>query len=284
MDNRQLYSNELRSKYKPMTKDEEKALFKSYHAGNRRAYDRIFISTSHMVISTAKKYLGQGVDEQDLIQAGNMGVLEAIQRHEPEQKNKFISYAIWWIRNKMLEEIANQGRFLSTTSTEGTNKHRSYKATNRLYQKLGRKPTLKEISKESGLSLRALKQMEVLEPQTSLDTPIPDSRNTLADVIPDSKFMAPDDFALTNLENKLVKFIEKAKLDNTTKNGERVIKLYYGIENETPLTLDNIGEMMCKTRERIRQIKEQCVKRLKKFNEVERRNNRFHLEPSMLEV
>jgi RNA polymerase primary sigma factor len=279
LTSRQIYSRDAKRHYTPLAKEEENTLFKQYHEGSKEAYHRIYTSTLNLVISIAQRYANQGIEISDLIQAGNMAIARAIQDFDVTRGFRFITYAIVWIRQAILEEIASQSRFVKITGTEGTLKHKVNKAIAKLEQTLLRKPTREELSTETTINIDHIEHMELLDPQPSLNAPINEDGHTLVDIIPAKETTDID----KSIHGKVLDFIAQADLGKNKPLKTTILKMYFGLDYPISYTLDEISEEINLTRERVRQIRNECIMRLKKFNSTQKRNRQFHLEPNMMD-
>lgn len=277
-----IYSREVESHYSPISKEEQTELFTRYKEhGDRKAYNRIYKSVLKSVLHIAGKYKGRGVEFDDLVQTGNLAIARAIEEFDHTSGNKFFSYAVWWIRQAILNELAEQGNNLKLTGSKKQQIYIINKATKKLEQKLHRKPNLKELSKETKISESEIDLLTFTTNETSLNAPIHEEGKSVIDSIPDNKFNSPESFALDAIKEKIIKEIEDAKLDRYP-NGELIFKLYYGFQNNVSHNLSEIGERLNRSRERIRQIHNDCLKQFRKYNDIRRQKNEFHLTPTTI--
>lgn len=283
LNSNQLFSRDIERHYATTTKTEETYLFRLYkETGNRKAYNKIYNSAIKFVISVAHRYKNQGVELEDLIGAGNIFLHRAITDFKPNPDNKFLSYAVWWIRHGILDEIANQSRNVRITVAESNKKHQVNKATEKLAHELGRIPTLKELSKETKLTIKELNILMQIDNFSHLDAKMGDEGNTLMDTLADHNELHSDAILNEKTRENILNFIQGANL-NRHKDGEKIIKMYYGIGEPVNYTLDEIGERIGKTRERVRQIRNDCINTLKKHNKTQKREHNLHLTKSMLD-
>jgi RNA polymerase primary sigma factor len=197
----------------------------------------------------------------DLINEGNMGLIIAAKRFDETKGFKFISYAVWWIRQAILSALAEQSRIVRLPLNRVGALHKIGKTTKSLEQKFGREPTANEIADELGMSPHeVMDTLNISSRHLSLDAPFNDGEdNKLLDVLEDKYQHSPDEKAI---ENSLKLEIEKA-LSTLTDREAEVIRLYFGINRDYPLTLEDIGKIFKITRERVRQIKEKALNRLR---------------------
>jgi RNA polymerase primary sigma factor len=255
-----------------LTKAEEKVLFIEAKQGNQKAVNKLLLSNLKFVVKVARHYNNQGVDLEDLISAGNIGLHRAIHEFDHTRNYKFISYAVNWIRAYIMEELATQSRFLKVNQRAGNQKSKIDKASDKLYQKLGRTPTLKELSEETKISIERLKEMEVLNPQSSLNAKVGDTE--LQNLIPDQN---ENNEISQDLQEKFLNFVNSAPLTDKQRD---IITRYIGIGYEgNSYTLEEISEKYNVTRERIRVIKDDCLAILKRYND-----RTVTLTPDLIEV
>lgn len=214
------------------------------------------------VVSIAKQYANQGLSLEDLINDGNLGLIKAAHRFDEKRGYKFISYAVWWIRQAMLQSLAEHSRIVRLPLNRAGTLYKIGKASRQLDQELGRAPNALEIAKRLKLSEDEVKDtMHIANTHISLDDPYSSDQddNALVDYLMDENAEMPDESAF---DHALSEDMEKAL--NTLSERERVIlSLYFGLNGEDPLTLEEIGKELGLTRERIRQIKEKAILRLR---------------------
>ena len=264
-----IYMAEI-GKEKSMTIKEQTEHFTAYKEnGSRKAFNSLLTRNAKFVVKMAHNYKNQGLDLEDLIGVGNLGLARAIEDFEYKTSTlKFISYAVWWIRQHMLNELAKQSRFLSITTAEAYMKQNIDKADAKLRQKLTRKPTVFELATELqsryGLkqSIKHITHMTVLEPQASIYKPIGSDGNAqLHDILEDKNTLKADDELIEGeLPNRIGNILDNMK--SLKKMDCIVLKLYFGI-NKHKLTYNyqEIGDLYGLTRQRIEQI---CNKSLAK--------------------
>jgi RNA polymerase primary sigma factor len=235
----------------------------------------------NFVIKIAHNYKNKGVDLDDLIQAGNLALDKSIKEFDHTKNIKFISYAVNWIRQAMLQEMAENSRFLKVNTGKTNQLNTINKTVQRMEQGLGRKPTMEEISEETKVSLSELNVLEVLKTQSRLDDPIGENM-TVLDTISDDKFGSPDNCDLNSVNKKIINFIDNSSIEK--EEHRNILKEYFGMTNGVPHDLTELADRFNYTSERIRQIKNECVKSLQFFTKKEQKSNRFHLTPDMMEV
>ncbi len=244
-----------------LERPQERILARQVKLGNQWALDRLVKANLRFVVSVARQYQNQGLSLEDLINEGNVGLVRAAKRFDESRGFKFISYAVWWIRQAILQALAEQSRIVRLPLNRVGVLHKIGKVAARLEQRLGREPTPNEIAGEMELSDKEVSgTMSISNGHLSLDAPFSTSEdNSLIDVLEDESSPPPD----AELErNSLRLEIEKA-LETLTPREAEVISLYFGLGRDKALTLEEIGIRFCLTRERIRQIKEKAIRRLR---------------------
>ena len=244
-----------------LTAAEEVELAKKIRLGDHEALDRLTKANLRFVVSVAKQYQNQGLSLADLINEGNIGLIKAAKRFDETRGFKFISYAVWWIRQAILQALAEQSRIVRLPLNRVGTLHKIGKISSSLEQDLGREPSPDEIAKKLALTeVEVSDTLKISNSHLSLDAPFSDSEdNSLLDVLEDELQPAPDECLL---DESLRIEIEKA-LDSLTPREAEVINLYFGLSHEKPLTLEEIGARFSLTRERVRQIKEKAIRRLR---------------------
>ncbi|HJY64369.1 MAG TPA: RNA polymerase sigma factor RpoD/SigA [Ignavibacteria bacterium] len=227
----------------------------------QKALEKLTKANLRFVVSVAKQYQNQGLSLGDLINEGNLGLIKAAKRFDETRGFKFISYAVWWIRQSILQALAEQSRIVRLPLNRVGALNKIGKAYSTLEQEYEREPSADELAEQLDMSLYEVSDtLKISGRHLSIDAPFvhgEDSR--LVDIMPNQNQPLPD-HALINESLK----IEINRALNTLSPRERdVLKLYYGLDQENPLTLEEIGEKFKLTRERVRQIKEKAIRRLK---------------------
>jgi RNA polymerase primary sigma factor len=230
-------------------------------AGDEDAVAKLVRANLRFVISVAKKYQNRGVSLIDLIQEGNVGLVTAARKFDPEQGVKFISYAVWWIRQAILAALANQGRAVRVPLNRASDLARIFRERERLKQELRRDPTIPEIAQAANLTPEIVTSLQTLNAaEIRLDAPIGDSDDSqLVERFIVDEAYEPE---LAVEERLLAEQIERA-LDTLTPRDARVLRLYFGLEGGREHTLEEIGNMLGVTRERVRQLRDRALKRLR---------------------
>jgi RNA polymerase primary sigma factor len=244
-----------------LRREEEVELAKRVQAGDGAALHHLVQANLRFVVSIAKQYSNQGLSLEDLINEGNLGLIKAAQRFDHRRGFKFISYAVWWVRQAMLQALAEQSRIVRLPLNRAGTLYRLGKVQRALCQELGRQPTVDEIAKRVGLPREEVREtLSIASSYLSLDDPFEDDDdNSLMDCIADESSARPDEVTFGHtLEQDL-----RAALRKLDAREEKILRLYFGIDGAPPFTLEQIGAQMGLTRERIRQIKERALAKLR---------------------
>jgi RNA polymerase primary sigma factor len=249
------------SAYPLIDRDEEVRLAQRIREKDGEALDKLVRSNLRFVVSVAKKYQNQGVALSDLINEGNLGLIRAAHKFDETKGIKFISYAVWWIRQAILQALAEQSRIVRVPLNRAGTLHRIGKRANALLQELGREPTHEEIAEEMDITEEEVaKTISISQTHLSLDAPLtPGEDNKLLDYLPDNLNPTPDELTF---EKALTESIEEA-LSSLKEREAKILRLYFGLDGEEPMTLEQIGSLLGITRERVRQIKEKALSRLR---------------------
>ena len=256
-----LYLNDIR-RYPLLSREEEVELARSARAGDMKAQEKLVRSNLRFVVSIAKKYVGNGVPLEDLINDGNVGLVKAAERFDPERGFKFISYAVWWIRQSILVSVSENSRMIRMPMNRVGLAQKATKLSRKLEQDLGRDPDAEELAKELGVTREEIEEVTTFSQATlSLDQPVHDEGNetTFMDQIVDDYNEAPDKGAYAD---SLKRDMDRA-LESLTDRERTILVRYYGLNGVKARTLEDIGKEMGYTRERIRQIKEQAIDKLR---------------------
>ena len=247
--------------FEPLNPDREVELAIKIKQDNHSALEELVKANLRFVVSVAKDYQGQGLPLTDLINEGNLGLIKAAGRFDETRGFKFISYAVWWIRQSILKALAEHSRIVRLPLNRVGTISKITKTAEKLEAEIERSPNEKEIGRQLNMtSDEVIDAMRISRRHQSLNAPFRDGdKNSLIDIIKDDNQIAPD----TPLMNDSLKDEIRNSLD-TLKDRERmVIKMYFGIERDYALTLNEIGEEFNLTRERVRQIKEKAIRRLR---------------------
>ena len=240
---------------------EEVDLARRIKQGDQDALHRLTQANLRFVVSVAKKYQGQGLSLTDLINEGNYGLIKAAQRFDETRGFKFISYAVWWIRQAILQALAEQSRVVRLPLNRIGTISKIRKTSARLAQEHERAPNLEELANELEIDVAKVREaMQHTGRHLSMDAPFNDNDdNSLLDVLPSDEGISPDD---SLLEESVKIDIERALSLLHAREAE-ITRLYFGIGREHPLTLEEIGQRFGLTRERVRQIKEKGLRKLR---------------------
>ena len=244
-----------------ITADEEVELAQRIKAGDQVALEKLTKANLRFVVSVAKQYQNQGLTLPDLINEGNLGLIKAAQRFDETRGFKFISYAVWWIRQSILQALAEQSRIVRLPLNKIGSINKINKAFAFLEQAHERQPSPEEIAKELDMTVEDVKQsLKNSGRHVSMDAPLIDGEDSnLYDVLRSGESPNPD---RELLHESLRTEIERA-LETLTPREADVIRLYFGLAGQHSMTLEEIGETFDLTRERVRQIKEKAIRRLK---------------------
>jgi len=254
-----LYLSEI-GRYEPLPPEREVELAIRIQKDDDLAMKELIESNLRFVVSVAKKYQGNGLSLADLINEGNLGLIKAAKRFDHSRGFKFISYAVWWIRQSILQALAEQARLIRLPLNRVGTITKITRVAEKLEAEIERQPKANEISHQLEMTPdEVVNAMQYSRRHSSLDTPFQDGEdNSLMDVLEDTLDIGPDD----KLMRESMKEDVKASLDTLADRERSVIEMYYGINRESALTLNEIGEEFSLTRERVRQIKAKAIQRL----------------------
>ncbi|MEK6650885.1 MAG: sigma-70 family RNA polymerase sigma factor [Bacteroidota bacterium] len=240
---------------------EEIDLARRIKKGDQKALEKLTKANLRFVVSVAKQYQNQGLSLGDLINEGNLGLIKAAKRFDETRGFKFISYAVWWIRQSILQALAEQSRIVRLPLNRVGALNKIGKAFSTLEQEFEREPSASELAEELDMSLFEVSDtLKISGRHLSMDAPFAQGEdNRLLDVIQDSRQPSPDSGLM---EESLREEVRRA-LNTLSEREAQVIRLYFGLDQEHSLTLEEIGEKFNLTRERVRQIKEKAIRRLR---------------------
>lgn len=244
-----------------LTPDEEIELAVRIRKNDATALEKLVKANLRFVVSVAKQYQNQGLSLGDLINEGNLGLIKAARRFDETRGFKFISYAVWWIRQSILQAQAEQSRIVRLPLNRVGALNKIGKAYNNLEQEYEREPSAHELAQELDMDISEISDtLKISGRAISMDAPfIQGDENRLIDILENEEQPSPD---YTLMSESLRREIERALATLSEREAE-VIKLYFGLNNEHSLTLEEIGEKFNLTRERVRQIKEKAIRRLR---------------------
>ena len=255
------YFHEIENSVGLSAKDEIE-IAKQIQRGDETALSSLVQANLRFVVSVAKQYQNLGLPLADLINEGNLGLIIAAKRFDGSKGFKFISYAVWWIRQSILQALAEQSRIVRLPLNRIGELTRVNKILNQLEQKFGRPPEVEEIAAELDVEASDMDMLlRLAQRPVSLETPCDESEpdRCFGDLLPDEATQACDEVLS---EEELKEEIELA-MDALTESEARVLRMYYGLDGNEPMTLEEIGVYVGRTRERVRQIKEKALQKLR---------------------
>lgn len=252
------------AKVQLITADEEVELARRIKEGDQVALEKLTKANLRFVVSVAKQYQNQGLGLGDLISEGNLGLIKAAQRFDETRGFKFISYAVWWIRQSIMQAIAEHARLVRLPLNRIGNLNKIHRAFRELEQEYEREPTSEEIAAQLEMTAEeVMETMKLRAHHTSMNAPIGDSEDgTLLDVLVNDE----DDSPVDDLMSDSLKTEVDRALNTLTQKERQVVTYFFGLNGQSSLTLEEIGLQMGLTRERVRQIKEKGVRRLRQTN------------------
>ncbi len=254
------YLHEI-GKVELLTAEEEVSLARRIRKGDNDALNKLIRANLRFVVSVSKQYQNQGLSLPDLINEGNLGLIKAAQRFDETRGFKFISYAVWWIRQSILQALAEQARIVRLPLNKIGSINKINRTLNQLEQDFEREPSADEIAKALEISPNEVKKsMANSGRHVSMDAPISsEEEGNMYDVMQSDDTPSPDK---TLINDSLRKEIDRALTTLSRREGD-ILRCYFGLNGQAPNTLEEIGEKFDLTRERVRQIKEKAIRRLK---------------------
>ncbi len=253
-----LYLSEI-ARIPLLSREEEQALARRARAGDDEAKTRLIEANLRLVVQVARRYMNRGLPLPDLIEEGNLGLLRAVEKFEPERGTRFSTYATWWIRHAIVRALANQARVIRLPVHVEALLGRYVKEQQRLSHELGRPPTPEELARALGVSVEQVGELEeIRQHPVSLDAPLGEDGGRVADLVADQS--ADPGAALTALFRERADLV--SVLDDLAANERTVLRRRFGLEGE-PQTLEAIGRQMGVTRERVRQIEAAGLRKLR---------------------
>jgi RNA polymerase primary sigma factor len=251
-----------------LTRAEEAELARRIREGDQLALEKLVRSNLRFVVSVAKKYQNLGMTLPDLIAEGNVGLVRAAQKFDETKGVKFISYAVWWIRQAILKALAENSKTFRLPINRATTLNKISKKEAELTQKLGREPKPEEVAAAMEMDVEEVRKlMNVSRKSLSLDAPLFEGEEkTLFSYLSDDDTLDPEEQTFESARAKEI----KETLDSLAPREAKIVKLYYGLDGNEPLTLREIGSIFNLSRERIRQIKERAIERLRHASRARR--------------
>lgn len=243
-----------------LTTDEEVELAQRIRKGDKRALERLTKANLRFVVSVAKQYQNQGLSLPDLINEGNVGLIKAAEKFDETRGFKFISYAVWWIRQSILQAIAEQSRLVRLPLNQVGSVNKITRELNKFEQEHERKPSVDEIAERVDLPEDKIADaMKANSRHVSMDAPIADGEDSsMIDFLSGDSSNTDRELAIESLKAEVSRILKLL-----TDKEQKVLKAFFGIDGSPEMTLDEIGEKYNLTRERVRQIKEKALRRLR---------------------
>ena len=244
-----------------LTPQQEVELAKSIRSGDRKSLNQMVESNLRFVITIAKEYQGRGLPLEDLIAEGNLGLVRAATRYDEGVGVKFTTYAVWWIRQGILSALAEKARMVRLPVNKLKHLCRLERVASSLKQKLGREPSIEEIARSAEMQPKQAQDLfDASRWHLSLDTPLEEGPNTsLLEILADKDQVTPE---VEVMERAMADEV-RAALDTLSPREAQVLRYYFGINDEEPMTLEQIGNQLSLTKERVRQIRDKALAALK---------------------
>lgn len=261
-DTMKLYMQNI-GQYPLVTPQEEVELAAKIKAGDKEARSKLIRSNLRLVVKIAHDFKGLGLPLLDLISEGNIGLMRAVEKFDPTKGAKLSSYAAWWIKQSMRRALANQARTIRIPVQSASKISKIQGARTKLTEKLGREPTDKEIAKEINLTERTVTGLRLGKTTTiSLHDPIQHGEDgEFRDIIPDEKTVSPDE--IVQDEETLQHML--GLIDHLDERERTILELRFGLNGERPRTLEEVSQTIGRTRERVRQIQNQALEKLRQM-------------------
>jgi len=259
LESADLYLKDIR-KYTPLSREQEGKVLRAVRKGDQNALNHLITANLRFVVRVAGEYTGRGLSLSDLIAEGNLGMIRATQTFDPNRGLKFITYAVWWIRQAILSALNRQTRMVAFPVNQIDDSDRLNRARSRLSHKLGRPPHMDELVKATDMNPRRLRRaLETNQSTLSLDSPVYDDGNVqYGDTLPDSD-PGPDELLDEARQRRLL----RESLNHLPEREAKILNLYYGLDSDEPESLKEVGKRFHISRERVRQIKNRALHRLR---------------------
>ncbi|MCL7971215.1 MAG: RNA polymerase sigma factor RpoD/SigA [marine benthic group bacterium] len=244
-----------------LEREDEARLARAIRDGDEQALNQLVAANLRFVVTVAKRYRNHGVAFADLVNEGNLGLMRAARRFDETKGVRFISYAVWWIRQAMMQAIAEQSKIVRVPVGRMDEANKVVRTARRLSQSLGRQATPEEVGLELDLTPEAVQRaMGIQSAYISLDAPVPDTEDTsMLELIPDRESEEPD----ARTQREALREVLEASMTHLPEREAKILKLYFGLDGEEAHTLEQIGRVFSVSRERIRQIKDRALVRLR---------------------
>lgn len=244
-------------RYPLLSRDEEAALAKEIKQGNEEALEKLARSNLRFVVTVARKYQNRGMTLKDLIGEGNVGLIRAIQKFDETKKVRFISYAVWWIRQAIFQALSEQSRLYRIPLNRVSQIKETRRTENRLAQELGHEPTLEQLAEKLDLEPREVRKLRIVDKWPfSLDEPPPGHDDVL------HEYLASEDDTEKAAFEAVRRGVIKSLLSELSEREAFILRKYFDLDQQGRMTLEEIGNILGITRERVRQIKERAIERL----------------------
>jgi RNA polymerase primary sigma factor len=264
-NNLKVYLNQI-AELSPLAQEEEKRLGRLIQNGDQQALKKLIEANLKFVVSYVKKYKGMGLSIMDLINEGNIGLIEAAKRYDPSKNVKFISYAVWWIRQAIFNALTRNSRIYHIPQKLSNQVTEMKKVISKLKKDLGRNPTREEIAKQMNIEVQDVEDLEILEEKDlSLSDKYYNEETEIGDKLQDTLSPSVEYSIIKNAIQEQIRDV----LEELDDKEAFVLKLRYGLEDNRPKTLQEIGDILHVTRERIRQIEEKAKKKLSKSHTMQ---------------
>lgn len=253
-----IYLKEI-NKIPLLTRDEEDDIARKAVSGDQIAKDKLVRANLRFVVNVSKKYQNQGLPLDDLISEGNIGLINAIEKYDPDKGYHFISYAVWWIRQSILKAVYEKSRMIRLPLNRANELVQIEKVRKELTKINGEDPDADEIALNVGISVADVKKlMNISRDLVSLEAPAMSEDSVLGDFIEDDQYQAPDAYVMDQLLSEDINLA----LDTLTDKESEILERRFGLNGKKPLSLKDIGDQFGLTKERIRQIEKKAITRL----------------------
>lgn len=254
------YLKEIR-KYRSLSTPEERVIIQRMHAGDKLAFRSLIEANLRFVVAVCRRYQHQGLSMTDLIGEGNLGLIRAAMNFDVTKSCRFITYAVWWIRQRILQALSEQSRCLSLPLGKTAAMQKVSSTQRALEQRLGRAPSSAEVADQLDMKEKEVQRLQILrQPSRSLEAPAGSEEGfTLGDVLEDGNAEDPEGLCLEDRRQRDIQVL----LGGLRPREREILRLYFGLGNAKTMSLDEIGERIGLTRERVRQVKDIALKRLR---------------------